>query len=83
MCIRDRLQTNERISDFGYDIRGEIVKNSSAEEVNNWWRVEMGYDHPPYKLGTTVNEIKLSHDTMFVRVYDGDISGQFGGWRCV
>ncbi len=75
-----QLQTNERISDFGYDIRGEIVKNSSAEEVNNWWRVEMGYDHPPYKLGTTVNEIKLSHDTMFVRVYDGDISGQFGGW---
>lgn len=61
-------------------IKGEVIKTSPADEVNNWWKTEMGYDNPPYKPGTSVSEIKLTQETTFVRVYDGDTSGQFGGW---
>ena len=64
----------------GGKVPGEIIGTSSADDVNNWWKIEMGYDNPPYKPGTTVNEIKLTQKTTFVRVYDGEISGQFGGW---
>lgn len=63
-----------------YGIKGENIKVSSAEDVNNWWKTEMKYDNPPYKPGTTVTEFKLTQDTTFVRVYDGEKSGQFGGW---
>lgn len=38
----------------------------------------MGYDNPPYKPGTKVQEIELLEDATFIRVYDGDTSGQFG-----
>lgn len=40
----------------------------------------MNYDNPPYKPGTIVNEIELSEKTTFVRVYDGETSGMYGGW---
>ncbi|HEL1206212.1 TPA: hypothetical protein TVL50_001820 [Streptococcus equi subsp. zooepidemicus] len=40
----------------------------------------MGYDNAPYKPGTPVYEIELSEDTMLVWVYDGEVSGQYGGW---
>ncbi len=61
-------------------VPGKIIGTASAEDVNNWWKTEMGYNNPPYKLGTTVYEIKLTQNTSFVRVYNGETSGQFGGW---
>lgn len=56
------------------------IKSYSANEANNWWKDNMGYENSPYKPGTAVREIELSKNTKFVRVYDGDVSGQFGGW---
>lgn len=57
------------------------VKNEvSAEEVNKWWKEEMGYDQPPYKTGTVVKELLLTKNTTFVRVYDGENSKMYGGW---
>ncbi|EHI97937.1 cell wall binding repeat-containing protein [Clostridium sp. DL-VIII] len=58
----------------------KIINETSAEETNNWWKDVMNYDNPPYKPGTTVNEIELTEKTTFVRVYDGDTSGMYGGW---
>lgn len=56
------------------------IKKVTAEETNSWWKNVMGYDNPPYKPGTIVEEIKLTKDTTFVRVYDGEVSGMYGGW---
>lgn len=53
----------------------KMVREVSAEETNKWWKEVMNYDNPPYKPGTTVQEIELSQKTTFVRVYDGDNSG--------
>lgn len=64
----------------GAKVPGKVVRTSSADDVNNWWKTEMGYEHPPYQLGTKVSEIRLTKKTTFVRVYDGETSGQFGGW---
>ncbi len=58
----------------------EIYKEYDASKANKWWKVEMGYDNAPYTPKTTVKEIILTKDTNFVRVYDGKISGQYGGW---
>jgi hypothetical protein len=58
----------------------KTIKEISAEETNNWWKEVMNYDNPPYKPGTIVNEIELSEKTTFVRVYDGETSGMYGGW---
>ena len=57
-----------------------VVQTVQADEVNTWWKTEMGYDNPPYKPGTSVDIISLKRETTFVRVYDGEVSGQFGGW---
>ena len=57
----------------------ELVETLSAEEVNLWW-AEQGYDNPPYKPGTSVMVIRLTEDTVFSRVYDGEVSGMYGGW---
>ena len=57
----------------------ELVETISAEEVNLWW-AEQGYDNPPYKPGTDVRVLRLTEDTVFSRVYDGEISGMYGGW---
>ena len=51
-----------------------------AEVANKWWSEVMGYSNPPYKLGTDVEIITITKKSKFVRVYDGEISGQFGGW---
>lgn len=40
----------------------------------------MNYTEPPYKPGTLVQEIELTENTTFVRVFDGVNSGQAGGW---
>ena len=56
------------------------IRKVTAEETNSWWKNVMGYDNPPYKPGTMVEEIKLTKDTTFVRVYDGEVSGMYGGW---
>ena len=58
----------------------KIVKKYSAKEVNRWWKIEKGYENPPYKPGTVVEEIELLENKKFVRVYDGEISGKKGGW---
>lgn len=56
------------------------IRKVTAEETNSWWKNVMGYDNPPYKPGTMVEKIKLTKDTTFVRVYDGEVSGMYGGW---
>jgi hypothetical protein len=62
----------------GLQIKNNKLK--SAESTNTWWKDTMGYNHPPYKPGTIVNEFELARNTTFVRVYDGDVSGMYGGW---
>lgn len=59
---------------------GIVTKMSSAENVNNWWKTEMGCENPPYKPDTQVYEMKLTQDTAFVRVYDKKVAKQRGGW---
>ncbi len=56
------------------------ISETPAEEVNKWWKEEMGYSEPPYKTSTLVQEIELTEKSRFVRVYDGDNSGMYGGW---
>lgn len=58
----------------------KTVNETTAEEVNAWWKDSMGYDQPPYKPGTKVKEIELTESTTFVRVYDGENSTMYGGW---
>ncbi len=58
----------------------KTLKEVPAENVNKWWKDEMGYDQPPYKPGTVVKELKLTQPTTFVRVYDGENSRMYGGW---
>ena len=57
----------------------ELVETLPAEEVNLWW-AEQGYENPPYKPGTSVTVLRLTEDTVFARVYDGEVSGMYGGW---
>lgn len=57
----------------------ELVETLFAEDVNLWW-AEQGYDNPPYKPGTSVMVLRLTEDVVFARVYDGEISGMYGGW---
>ena len=57
----------------------KLNQYQSAESVNDWW-ANNGYDRPPYTPKTVVQEITLDCDTIFVRVYDGNISGLRGGW---
>lgn len=62
------------------DIKYTKTSETPAEDVNNWWKEEMGYSEPPYKPGTNTHEIELMEKTTFVRVYDGENSGMYGGW---
>ena len=57
----------------------KLNQYQSAESVNDWW-ANNGYDRPPYTPKTVVQDITLDCDTIFVRVYDGNISGLRGGW---
>lgn len=59
--------------------KATIQKYESAESVNTWWKKQR-YDQPPYKPKTVVQKVKLLEDTKFVRVYDGEKSGLYGGW---
>lgn len=58
----------------------KVKQYHSIESVNNWWKEVMKYDKLPYKPRTVVQEIELIEDTTFVRIYDGIVSGQYGGW---
>ena len=70
----------ERLSQSTLADNINVVQTVQADEVNTWWKTEMGYANPPYKPGTSVDIISLKRETTFVRVYDGEVSGQFGGW---
>ncbi len=61
----------------GIDAR--VVKVYEAADVNQWW-LDKGYAEKPYKGETQVVEAELEADHTFGRVYDGDISGKYGGW---
>jgi hypothetical protein len=61
-------------------IHCKVSNEKSAEDVNQWWLDEMGYDNPPYLPKSKVQEIELEEDTVFCRVYDGVNSGMYGGW---
>ena len=56
----------------------KINQSQSAESVNAWWEAR-GYKSP-YKEKTVVQDITLTEDTKFVRVYDGVNSNLEGGW---
>jgi hypothetical protein len=61
----------------------KIINRYTAEEVNKWFVDNVKPDYkPPYKLGTFVNEIELTQDAIFVRVYDNipGGSGMYGSW---
>ena len=81
-------QTSNKVDNLSNYITKEIRKSDNfttlrkvtAEETNSWWKNVMGYDNPPYKPGTIVKEIELTKDSTFVRVYDGEVSGMYGGW---
>lgn len=57
----------------------DVIDFNSAENVNEILK-QNGYTNPPYKPGTNVTTIELTENTTFVRVYDGEISGKYGGW---
>ena len=61
-------------------LKGKVKINQyqSAESVNEWWAAR-GYKSP-YKTRTVVQNITLTEDTKFVRVYDGVNSSLEGGW---
>lgn len=56
----------------------EINKYSSSENVNSWWAESLWEPYIYWKNGYLRNKIKK--DTVFVRVYDGKVSGMYGGW---
>ena len=56
----------------------KINQYQSAESVNAWWEAR-GYKSP-YKEKNVVQNITLTEDTKFVRVYDGVNSNLEGGW---
>ena len=64
---------------LGLKDKVKLNQYQSAESVNDWW-ANNGYDRPPYTPKTVVQDITLDCDTIFVRVYDGNISGLRGGW---
>ncbi len=57
----------------------QITQYHTAKSVNDWW-AKQGYDNPPYAENTIIQVITLKEDIVFVRVYDGEISGMYGGW---
>lgn len=84
----ESIETSGKTSKIGYEYLDEklgslkdkvkINQYQSAESVNNWWEAR-GYKSP-YKEKTVVQNITLTEDTKFVRVYDGVNSNLEGGW---
>lgn len=58
----------------------KVVSETTGDATNQWWKEEMGYENPPYLPESTVQQIELTEDTTFCRVYDGENSGMYGGW---
>lgn len=58
----------------------KLLEETTGEAANQWWLEEMNYDSPPYLPHSKVQHIELKEDTKFARVYDGEVSGMFGGW---
>lgn len=52
----------------------ESTRGIPASEANQ------GFEKPPFKEGSIVTEGRLAEDTKFVRLYDGENSGQLGRW---
>ncbi|WP_374593845.1 DUF6861 domain-containing protein [Aquabacterium sp.] len=50
------------------------ARGISASEANQ------GFEKPPFKEGSIVTEGRLTEETKFVRLYDGENSGQLGRW---
>ncbi|ATW25759.1 copper amine oxidase N-terminal domain-containing protein [Candidatus Formimonas warabiya] len=65
---------------FSEGIPAQDLVNRSADKVNQWWKEEKGYDKPPYLAGSRVTEFTVTEEYTFARVYDGEISGMYGGW---
>jgi hypothetical protein len=83
--IEEAVDAGKIADDVGKKIGGtgklkfKKISETSAENVNKWWKEEMNYSEPPYKPGTFVQEIELTEKSTFVRVYDGENSGMYGG----
>lgn len=75
-------KTHEKNTEVNYieGINATVMDETTGDEVNKWWRDEMNYPNPPYLPKSKVQHIKLDEDTKFVRVYDGENSGMYGGW---
>lgn len=75
-------KTSEKVPEVNYTegIKATVLDETTGDEVNKWWRDEMNYPNPPYLPKSKVQHIKLDEDTKFVRVYDGENSGMYGGW---
>ncbi|MFC6335078.1 hypothetical protein ACFP56_20800, partial [Paenibacillus septentrionalis] len=77
--IKNKDISSSSIKGMG-NLKYKKISETSAEDVNKWWKEEMAYSEPPYKPGTLVQEIELTEKSTFVRVYDGENSGIYGGW---
>jgi hypothetical protein len=62
------------------EIPKNLYKIHTAEERNEWWRVNRRYDNPPYKPGTPVYESIYDGSHKYVRVFDGVNSRYTGQW---
>ncbi|WP_025729730.1 hypothetical protein [Heyndrickxia ginsengihumi] len=75
------IEKTREVGTKGIDnVEYKKISETPAEDVNKWWKEEMGYIEPPYKTGTLAQEIELTEKSTFVRVYDGEKSGMYGGW---
>ena len=77
----DGGQENDYLdSQLGSLKNGVKINNyHSAQSVNDWWN-DRGYSNPPYSKETLVQDITLTKDFTFVRVYDGINTRLEGGW---
>ena len=70
----------EQSVNYTEGINCTVVEETDGDTTNTWWKDVMGYENPPYLPKSRVQHIELQEDTKFCRVYDGEVSGMYGGW---
>lgn len=63
----------------GADSAGSMPQLNGARNINPA-EANQGFGKPPFAADKPVIEGKLAEDTKFVRLYDGENSGQMGRW---
>ncbi|MBQ2644660.1 hypothetical protein IJG14_03700 [bacterium] len=78
--IKESTETPAKEINYVDGINCDVIEETTGDAANQWWLEEMNYDNPPYLPKSKVQHIELNEDTKFCRVYDGDVSGMYGGW---